>query len=630
MSRVPPTPPGSTPGGPPGSPRGTPAAGAGRGAMSREDKALLEAEKLRRAGQPAKAFEIVRRLLAGRPNEPRANHMAAVLSALTEDRDRARYYAERAVTLMPANAEARATLGNLLEAAGEHAAAELQLRRATELDGRSLSALTGLARALASLGRHAESEQALLRAMSVAPKHPAAAVQLAAARRDAGRAGDAVDLLRRACQIAPGDPYPVSMLCFTSHNDERLSPADVAGVHAACGRLIEASVRPMPEVRALSAQGRPLRVGLLSSDLRAHAVASFVGPLLSGADRATLHTVCYHLSPESDAVTARLRARATEWRDAARFTELQLAQNIQRDAIDVLIDLHGHTAGGRLRVLAARPAPLVVSAIGYPGTAGLSRIDARLVDSVTDPAGGEALAPERLLRVDPCFLCYEPPADAPPVEPGPMSRGEPLTYGSFNALAKLQPGAVKAWAELLAYSIDARLVLKAKGLERPDVRADVLAQFAAHGVDASRVDLRGATPTFAEHLAAYRDVDIALDTFPYNGTTTTCEAAWMGVPTVTLAGDRHAARVGASLLRAMGLAELVAADARDYVTRAMRLGSDASVLADLRRGMRERLRASPLLDARSYASRVEAALRGLLEERAAAAASGAASTTSGA
>jgi predicted O-linked N-acetylglucosamine transferase (SPINDLY family) len=284
---------------------------------------------------------------------------------------------------------------------------------------------------------------------------------------------------------------------------------------------------------------------------------------------------------------------------------------IRRDGIDILVDLAGHTALNRLGVFARKPAALQVSWLGYPDTVGLATIDARVTDAIADPAGSDSFAMERLMRLPGGFLCYGEPEDAPDVAPLPAGTDGPVTFGSFCNLSKMTDRVLGLWAEVLQAVPRARLLLKARSLGDAVIRRDTAGIFARYGIAEDRVQLAGHISGYRDHMAAYNDVDIALDTFPYNGTTTICEALWMGVPTVTLKGDRHSARVGESLLTRIGLPDLVAANAEDYVRIAARLAEDRPRLAVLRSGMRDRMRKSPLMDAARFTANLEAAYREL-------------------
>jgi predicted O-linked N-acetylglucosamine transferase (SPINDLY family) len=340
-------------------------------------------------------------------------------------------------------------------------------------------------------------------------------------------------------------------------------------------------------------------------------VAAFFEPLLHGHDRRIVEVFCYAEVGQADLVTERMRAQSDHWCSTVGMSDADVARKIEEDSIDILVDLAGHTANNRLLVFAAKPAPLQVTWLGYPNTTGLAAIDYRLVDAITDPKGkADGWASEALLRLKDGFLCYAPAADTPNPAPVPSARRGFVTFGSFNNPAKLSDPTLDAWAALLNRAPTSRLLLKGHHFfDDMAARSLFAARLADRGVAPERLTLLGLQPDPAVHLALYGEIDIALDPFPYNGTTTTCEALWMGVPVVTLQGDRHASRVGASLLRGLGLGELVAADVSDYVAIGAGLAGDSVRLADLRASLRTRMRASALCDRIAFARKIEAAYR---------------------
>lgn len=321
----------------------------------------------------------------------------------------------------------------------------------------------------------------------------------------------------------------------------------------------------------------------------------------------------YHTHATKDAVTARFRASACSWCDAEGMSDDALARRIAEDRADVLVDLAGYTGGGRPEVLARRPAPVVATYLGYPNTLGIASVSVRLVDGVTDPVAPpgmyDGLATESLVRLDPCFLCYRGLASAPEVGPLPMRTTGFVTFGSFNSGLKMSDQCVALWARVLRGTPGSRLLLKNFNLRTPEFRAHLLARFERGGIGADRLELLDYAPSNVEHLALYGRVDLALDTFPYHGTTTTCEAFHMGVPTVTLEGDVHAARVGCSLLKAVGLEDLIARSEDDFVRIAGALAGDAPRLASIRASLRDRQARGVLGDEAGFARRFGAAVR---------------------
>jgi predicted O-linked N-acetylglucosamine transferase (SPINDLY family) len=319
---------------------------------------------------------------------------------------------------------------------------------------------------------------------------------------------------------------------------------------------------------------------------------------------------CYADVMHPDPVTDRLQGFADHWLATIGMSDDEMAARIRSDSVDILVDLAGHTAHNRLMVFARKPAPVQVTWLGYPNTTGLGAIDYRLVDAVTDPNGAaDAFVSEIPLRLTDGFLCYGGPREAPePADPPCLKTGV-VTFGSFNNPAKVSTATFDAWAKLLTRLPEARLLLKGKSFADNTTRALFIARLGERGVTPERIELVAWAPSNAAHLALYERVDIALDPFPYNGTTTTCEALWMGVPVVTLRGNRHAGRVGASLLSHSRLTDWIADSVEDYVEIAVELAGNPVRLHDLRRSLRLRLATSPLCDSKAFAAQIEAAFR---------------------
>jgi predicted O-linked N-acetylglucosamine transferase (SPINDLY family) len=354
---------------------------------------------------------------------------------------------------------------------------------------------------------------------------------------------------------------------------------------------------------------RPLRIGYVSPDFHRHPVARFFEPLLAHRDHGAFHVTCYSDVPRPDAVTARLRGLADEWRDVAGASDAAVAERIRSDRIDILVDLAGHTGGNRLLVFAGRAAPVQISYIGYPHSTGLTEMDYKVTDEYLDPPGmTEHLYTEKLVRLPGGCWCYRPGEDAPDVNALPALNAGHFTFASLNRPMKLTPGALRLWAEILRRVPNARLLAVAgRGCEQdPGLRQ----LFKEHGIDPARLVLAGRRSRL-DYFRLMQEVDVALDTFPHAGHTTTCDAMWMGVPTVTLAGRTHVSRLGAGVLSAVGLDRLVAATPEEYVERAVALASDLPKLAELRAGLRERMDRSPLCDGPRVARALEQAYRGM-------------------
>jgi predicted O-linked N-acetylglucosamine transferase (SPINDLY family) len=353
---------------------------------------------------------------------------------------------------------------------------------------------------------------------------------------------------------------------------------------------------------------RRLRIGYVSRDFRLHSVAYFIEPVIAHHDRAGYGIYCYYLAADHDDTTQRLSQSADVWREAHGASVDEIAARIYADEIDILVDLGGHTKLNRLGVFSRKPAPVQATWLGYPDTTGLASIDYRITDTVADPPGlTDEIHTERLLRLEPPFVCYQPPHESPAVDL--RETAGDVVFGSFNMLIKLNGPLIDMWAQILKAVPDSRLLIKSGLLEHDEAVWRVHERFEKAGIARSRVELRALTQHRMDHLAAYGEVDVALDTFPYNGATTTCEALWMGVPVVTLAGESHMSRVGASLLTAVGLSNLISASTAEYVQTAVALGRDPALRRALRAGMRDRLAASALLDHAGFTRKLEGALR---------------------
>jgi predicted O-linked N-acetylglucosamine transferase (SPINDLY family) len=485
-------------------------------------------------------------------------------------------------------------------------------RRALAIEPHRPEAHNILGHALLEQGRCAEAGRSLAEALRLRPGYPAAHDNLGRVLKAQGRASEAVAHHRAALE-GKQRPQTHSNLLYSLNFVPGLSPGKIAAEHRRWAAAHEAPLRgngPFPP--AGPPRPRRLRIGYVSPDLVNHAVAYFLAPVLAAHDKAGFEITCYSDARRPDAFTQRLRAMAGHWRDVAGWGDARLAEAIRGDGIDILVDLAGHTAGNRLPVFAQRPAPVQATWLGYPNTTGLAGMDYRITDSVSDPPGlTDSWHSEALVRLPGAFSCYEPCRESPPVGPLPAEAERRITFGCFNNLAKVNAPVIDAWAGLLAGLPGSRLALASHGLADPETADRVRREFADRGVDPGRLELDGARLPMARHLARYQRVDIALDPFPYNGATTTCEALWMGVPVVTLAGRTHVSRVGASLLTHLGNPEWVAGSPAEYAAVCRGLAGDPGRLADIRRGLRGRMSRSPLCDARGFTANLEGAYRAM-------------------
>ncbi len=355
---------------------------------------------------------------------------------------------------------------------------------------------------------------------------------------------------------------------------------------------------------------RKLRLGYVSPDFRDHSVAYFIAPVLHSHNREIVEVFCYSDTLNHDAITEQLKSASDYWRQVTGWSDRDIAAQIQKDGIDILVDLSGHTLKNRLLVFARKPAPVQASWLGYPNTTGMRTIDYRLTDKVADPPGeSDELHSETLIRLKNGFLCYQFPATVPAIAAPPSAASGQVTFGSFNNLSKVTPEVIQCWSAVLHKVKGSRLLLKAKQLKDETARKRIMQLFGDQGVAPERLELISWLPRKDEHLATYNKVDIGLDPFPYNGTTTTCEALLMGVPVVTFTGVRHSGRVGASIMHHAGLDELVAGSIEQYTQLAVSLAINPVKLATMRTSLRNQLQQSSLTAKKQFTESLEEAYR---------------------
>ena len=482
-------------------------------------------------------------------------------------------------------------------------------RHAIQLQPECSDAYNRLGCALRDQGRLEESKTCFQAATQLNPRNDVAFKNMGSTCMDQGLIAEALSHFRTALSIHPDAKTHSNLLLALNY---RCLPADeVFAEHRLWNRLYAEPLKsswvtwkntPDPE--------RCLRIGYVSPNFLTHSVAFFIEAPLAFHDHANYQIYCYSDVRVPDQTTQRLRKHADVWREISNLSDEKVADLVRSDQIDILVDLTGHTDKIRLGVFARKPAPIQVTWIGYPNTTGLSAIDYRLTDHIADPPGQtERYYSEKLVRLPHNFSCFSPPDSSPEISLLPALSQGYVTFGCFNKFSKVTDRILQVWAQILNSIPHARLMVKTKSLGDAGTVQRLVERLSLYGVGREKLLLDSYKKSTEEHLAQYSRVDIALDTFPYNGTTTTCEALWMGVPVITWAGSTHVARVGASLLSNLGVAEWIATSPEDYVACAVNLSRDLNALASLRAGLRTKMRQSSLCDGLGFTRDLEATFR---------------------
>ncbi|RXK53027.1 tetratricopeptide repeat protein [Oleiharenicola lentus] len=613
-----------------------------------------------RAGRLDQAEALYRRVRAALPNHFDAVHLSGIVALQRGRAAEAVELLSKAHRLGPKNAPCALRLGFALTAAGRAADAEQPFRTAVALDPASAEAWDGLAHCLklsdrlsaaiechqkaltlqssfpkglynfgltlSLAGRQSEALSCHERAIAIDPTYAKAYYGRAQVLQQMHRIPEAIAAYDKFLELEPGNLEARSYRLYALNHLDDLPREQLFAEHVAYGKAV--GRHPTPVFANDPSPSRRLRLAILSPDLRAHSCAWFLEPLLRHLDPTQFELYLYHDHFRVDAVSEKLRGFASVWRNFVGQSDAAVEKAIRSDAPDILVDLAGHTGmTSRLPLFARHLAPVQVNYLGYPNTTGLSAMHYRFTDAIVDPVGpADALATEKLVRFAPTAWAYQPPPVTPEVNvrntnipTGAPDDGSqpnvrntnigPVTFGSFNNVAKVTDATLALWARVLAAVPGSRLLLKGRGFGDEAVRQRYFERFAAAGLPVQRIEFLERTAKTDDHLALYGRVDISLDTFPYHGTTTTCEALWMGVPVVTLMGDRHVARVSGSLLTAIGRGEWVAQTPEDYLRIATELAADPLKLAAIRAGLREEVRNSPLGDHAGQSARFAAALR---------------------
>lgn len=550
---------------------------------------------------------------------------------------------EQAILLRPEYAEAFNNLGNVYHDKGEYDQAMRAYDRALQLNPSYAEATHNIANVFMHLKYFDRALEYCARALALRPRFTDALLTRGLVQRELGQLTEAEASFKQALEIAPGDAivlmnmsgiildlgrvqesidyarrvlaqHPISVhyqnYLLSLHYLSGVKPQECYEEHLRWAQMEMSNRKSSLKPFKASTPNKKLRIGYVSPDFWHHPVAKFIEPMLVDRDRNAFEITCYANLKNQDDLTRRFEESADHWRNITGLKAQAISDLIQTDEIDILVDLSGHTGFNQLGVFAMKPAPVQVTYLGYPDTTGLKTVDYRISDAWADPPGlTERYHTEQLLRLPNTFLCYQPMPDAPAVDALPAVTNGYITFGSFNNLAKISDEAIALWASVLHAVAHSRLFLKTKQLADAQARGLLLKRFAAAGINPERIELASWVANQGGHLAAYGKVDIALDTYPYHGTTTTCEALWMGAPVLTLAGAVHVSRVGVSILNNVGFPELVAETPEEFLNRAVDLARDLPKLAHMRATLRAQMQGSPLCDAATFVKNMESAYR---------------------
>ena len=545
---------------------------------------------------------------------------------------------QKASQLKPDWSDALVNLGTILGQLKKYPPAETALRQALELEPQNVSTMIGLTAALEGQGQSAEAEEIGRQTIVLAGSSPEAWTNFGNALNSQEKLSEAEDAFRQALaadaaystarynlgnvldkqwrksealacyrQVIEADPNYLSawqnMLLNLLYEPEQ-TESTIFAAHRAWAKQFASAIPAFPSEKTA---GKRLKIGYVSPDFRTHSCAYFLKPLFAAHDRDAFEIYAYANLRQQDETTPWFREQADHWCDIIDVSDTDAAERIREDKIDILVDLAGHSANNRLGIFALKPAPVQISWLGYPSTTGLPEIDYRLTDEVADPSGdADAYHSERLIRLEGGFHCYQPTTTIPDVGPLPALENGYVTFGSFNHTSKITEEVIEIWSQILTRVPESRLLLKGRQLDSEIVQQKIYELFENQSISAERVTLTGWITRDQNPLALYHSVDICLDTFPYNGTTTSFEALTMGAPVITLRGERHAARVGASILTHLGRSEWIVGTLESYIEKARELAEDLPALQEIRENLRAQLQQSSLANTTEFAAKIEA------------------------
>lgn len=501
--------------------------------------------------------------------------------------------------------------GTVLYRLGKYSEATKQYSAILNQDPNNIGVLNNLCAIKILYGHLSEAFELANRVISIKPDYIDPYINLGNISKDMGNIEESIAFYKKALSIDPSNKIALSNMLlafhYRSYDNSTIFNEHIKWEQQVPKINIDSKSHPL-------SLNRKINIGYLSGDFKKHSVSYFIEPILANHNKEEFNIFCYSDVQRPDPVTLKLKGYPVNWRDIYRMYDRDVFSKIQEDKIDILVDLAGHAGNKRLRVFSTGAAPIQITYCGYPDTSGLSNMNYRITDTIADPEGSEMYYTEKLLRMKHSFLCYRPSQKTPQVQPTPAIKNGFTTFGSFNHISKLSDETIKLWAKILQQNKNSRIILKAKQFSDNLTMENFLLKFKKNGVSENRVDLINHTSDHNAHLALYNNIDIALDPFPYNGTTTTCEALWMGVPVITLYGNNHASRVGGTLLTNTGLKSLVVKDKESYFRTAIFLSQNTEQLNSLRLGLRQTFASSPICDGQNFTKELEQLYKMLIKK----------------
>lgn len=520
----------------------------------------------------------------------------------------------RALELAPDNMRAHNNLSIIYCLMGAHENAVEEARKALQLNPNSYEAYNNLANPLYKLGHLEDAANALKQALQYRPDHAETHSNLGSVLLLQGKARESLASHHRTIELQPDLSSAHSSLLYSMNYSLEFSRAELFKAHTEWAEKYEQVTKQPTDFTNTAVPERRLRIGYVSPDFCGHSVGFFFEPILKNHDQNTFEIFCYSDTFNADKTTERMQSFSNHWRHICGLSDKEVAQTIIDDQIDILIDLAGHTANNRLPLFAMQPAPVQGSYLGYPNTTGLKSIDYLITDEHCDPQPeADKYYSESLCRIPGSFFCYQPPENSPDVAPAPVIDNGYITFASYNNLAKIGEEVIELWSQVLQAIPDARLIVQCLSLNDPPTRKRYEELFQANEINISRIKFT-TFEGFDSYLAGHAEVDIVLDTFPWNGHTVSCHALWMGVPVITLAGDRHSSRMGASILSNLDLEECIAHSSSDFIAKAKAFANDKQHLTSLRQQLRPRMLASTICDGQKFTSRLEQQYRSMWQQ----------------